>query len=503
MNRTKLGIVSAIIIFIEAMIIGILTMLRTRYIIHSFGSETNAILQLAVSLTAYLMLFESGMSAAFQYKMYKPIKDNKIFEISSLFNGLKVSMEKVSIKMLIVSVLVSIIYSSFLQDKGILYLDVVSILIVMFVRIISPYMLTLHYRTLIFASEKKYISDIIECIKNSITIITELLLIKYTKFPLVFILLVQILYTFISTNIYKKIVVNIYGDSVLNCKEKNMEPVTMTKDILIHRISGLITSNTDAVLLSLFNSLNSVTIYTSFSTLINYPITLIMRIIDSMKASLAIKITNNDTDALKVFYMMISFELFCISVIVPTFIIMSNECIALWIGKEYQTEYINIILLGAIAMHKMFIPVIYAGRDAKGLFKETKKFSVIQAVINLIISLLLVRPLGLTGILIGSVVSNFLIIQPFNIKVISREVFPCMKDIYAMVLQTILLCLVLILIGNIIINVSIISSLNGWIGFVVKAIILGFVNIIISLITLYLLHNNFRILLKKLQSLVA
>ena len=452
MNRTRLGIFSTIIVIVEALIIGILTMVRTRYILLNFGSDVNAILQLAISLTSYLLLFESGMSAAFQFSMYKPLCENKKNNVVGLFNGLQISMMHLSQRMLIISFLVASIYSLFLTQKGVTYIEAFLILLIIFIRLIAPYIFTLHYKTLLYSMEKKYISDIIECIKNTLTIITELLLIKYTKLPLILILSFYIFYTFLSKFCYRLILLRLFGKEILNKTEINTDPMQMTKDIVIHRIAGLITSNTDAVLLSLFNSLNSVTIYTSFFTIINYPITLIIRIIDTMRATIAIKINANDKNAKDVFLMMISFEMCCILLIIPVFILLGNKCIELWIGNQYTTSKINILLLSLVAFHKMFIPVIYATRDGKGLFKETKKFSLYQAIINFIISLILVFPLGITGILIGTVISDFLILQPFNIKIISNHVFTCLKDIYIIVMKTILLLGIFISIESYIYN---------------------------------------------------
>lgn len=495
MSRARVGIIAIVVVVIEAVIIGVLSMLRTKYIIESFGTDINAILQLAISLTSYLLLFESGMGVAFQYKMYKPIAMGKFDKVGELFNGLKLNMKKVAFKMLSIAIIISLIYSIFLKNKGVTYIDASTILIIMFIRIIAPNVISLHYRTVLFAMEKKYISDMVECIKNSLTIILEIILILNTDLPLVFILSIYIFSTYISSLIYKSIIYKLNGREIIKAKEYDMEPISMTNDILVHRIAGLITSNTDSVLLSIFTSLNNVTIYTSFYTLINYPITLIMRIIDTMRASLAVKISKDDKNSLDIFNVMLVFEIFSICNILPVFILMANECIALWIGPNYQTTVINLILISGIGMHKMFIPVIYAARDAKGLFKETKRFSLLQAVINLLISLILVKPLGITGILLGTLISDYLILQPFNIKVVSDKVFNCKSQVYKMIYQSLLLCTISIIIGNLILNMKFIDSLIGWSGFFIKSVLVISINFVVVISILYLIQPSFRSLI--------
>ena len=161
MSRTRLGIKSSFILAIEAILIGVLTIARTKSIIDTFGTNVNAIVQLAVQFSAYLLLFESGMTAAYQYNMYRPLIDKNYKKISALYNGLKFNMKTITINMFILGVIISIIYPYMLTEKGISYINVVSILIVMSLRIICPYILTLPMRTLLIVKEKKYITDII------------------------------------------------------------------------------------------------------------------------------------------------------------------------------------------------------------------------------------------------------------------------------------------------------------------------------------------------------
>lgn len=63
-----------------------------------FGDSTNAIMQVAVQITAYLVLIESGMTAAYQLKLYKPLEQDDIDKVSALFFGLKRNLRNIAIK---------------------------------------------------------------------------------------------------------------------------------------------------------------------------------------------------------------------------------------------------------------------------------------------------------------------------------------------------------------------------------------------------------------------
>lgn len=424
MNRTKIGVVSAVVVVAEALIVGVLTMIRTKYVLIGYGTNINGVMQLATQLTAYMLLFESGMTAAYQYNMYKPLIDRDKNKITALFKGMKYDFKYISLKMAICVIVVALFYSVILKNRGVTYIQAASLLFIMGMRIVAPYFFTVPLRTLLIVNERKYLTDVIETIKNTISLIIEVLLIKYTSLPLAIILSIFIILTYMCRIPYQHFVRKYYG-AFSNKVSEDRSPKTMTNDILVHRIAGMINSNTDSVLLSLFKNLglNSVTIYSSFNTLISYPVTLVTRIVDSLRASVAIKIYEDLEHSYDYYRELMVFSKVCCLIVFPIFITQANDFVSLWIGKEYNVRQIDLILFSLTGAHQILMPSIYAVRDAKGLYKESKKYSLYQAAANIIISLALIIPFGITGVLLGTVISDWIILEPFNIYLTFKKVF--------------------------------------------------------------------------------
>ncbi len=492
MKRTKIGLISAVIIVIEALIIGVLTMIRTKIVLDYYGTNINGVMQLATQLTAYMLLFESGMTAAYQYNLYKPVLQNDNKKIGQLFGGMTKDFSIISVKMVICIISVSILYSYILQNRGVSYFEAASLLGVMGIRIVAPYFFTVPLRTMMIVKERKYITDIIETVKNVIALMTEILLIIYSSFPLFIILSVQVIICFFTRYIYKIIVKKYFGE-IKAYKENDRTPSNMTKDIFIHRISGMINNNTDSILLSFFKELglNSVTIYSSFSTLVSYPVMLVIRLIDSLRASIAIKILENPKEAYYYFREIHSFSKICALMILPVFISQANSFVSLWIGKQYTIQFINLFLFSLIALHQIMIPVIYAIRDALGLYKESKKISILQAIVNFIFSLILIKPFGITGILFGTVISDWVILEPMNIKLLFKLVF---KKKFDMIIDY--LIFVIILVTSIIICIIcrdyILSDFSHWGSFFINSIIVIIINICFIIIAMWISDPYFR-----------
>lgn len=496
MKRTKIGVISAIIVAVEALLTGALTMVRTKVILEAFGTNVNGVISVATSLSAYMLLFESGMTAAYQYNMYKPLLDRNYEKISSLYAGMKKNFLSVTIKMTACSLAVAFIYSFILQDKGVTYAEAVSLLSVMGLRIVAPYLFTISPRTLLIVKERKFVTDIVETVKNTLTIIIEILLINNTNLPLYIILCTHIMLTFLTRYIYLFLIKVYFKNNINPNAEADMAPKSMTGDILVHRVAGLITNNTDTVLLSFFKEfgLNSCTIYNSYSSVILYPITLVNRLIESMRATLALKITGDERNAYTYFREVFSFGKLCALVIIPAFISQINDFVVLWIGKEYTIGLLDVVLFALFGMHKILIPTVYATRDAKGLYKESKSYSIAQAIVNMLLSLALIKPLGITGVLIGTVICDWLVLEPFNIRLVFSKVFAKRFDM-AMDYACMFIVIAVMAWVATILNSVVFSGSLTWKIFIIRSVVVISFTAIVSFIYLLATDYGFRSLL--------
>ena len=71
-NKTTLGVKTAVTVIITSLIQGVLTFVRTRTLILTYGDDINGVIQVALQMSAYLTLIQNGMSAAYRFKMYRP-----------------------------------------------------------------------------------------------------------------------------------------------------------------------------------------------------------------------------------------------------------------------------------------------------------------------------------------------------------------------------------------------------------------------------------------------
>jgi O-antigen/teichoic acid export membrane protein len=90
---------------------------------------------------------------------------------------------------------------------------------------------------------------------------------------------------------------------------------------------------------------------------------------------------------------------------VPGFV-LCDSFISLWLGKNFVLSIaISLLIVTDIFIHFVHGALVdyIAGL---GYFRQDRKISIIGAILNLVLSLLLVNSIGITGVLIGTVVSQ-------------------------------------------------------------------------------------------------
>lgn len=424
MNRRKLVLVNSVVVMMTTIVNIVFGMVEVSLFISVYGSEINGLKQTGGQLLSYLALIEAGISASFLYSMYKPIAQNDNNALSAIYSGFRKSINKVVMKMMIAASIVSLIYPLFLKKEGLPYWFMVSVFGLLSAKAIVPYFFTYVPKYMIIAKEQKYKAELINCITNAIVYITEIVLLKITQIPIQILLLVCVVLSICSGIVYNIVMRKIYGNILNNHAEPDYSPKSMSKSVLAHNISGLIFNSTDNIVISVLSSLEMVTIYSSYNLLVSQVSTVFQSIYDGTTASLGIKIANKDDNSYAVYRELFSTTLFIAVIISSVFIVMINSFIKLWIGEVYCVEIYNVFFFSIILFTGILSPCIYSVRNACGLYKESKNFTIFQAALNLGITLLLTPSLGITGALVGTVIARIFITIPCNYNLVNRKIFP-------------------------------------------------------------------------------
>lgn len=479
-KRDTYKIFGIILSFFLWTINSLLIILRTKYILVEFGNEVNGVAQTANQIFSYFVLFEGGMSTAYLYKMYQPMAEKRYKKVAELYSGLTISMRHISIKMLLALIPVSIIGAHIIALVNLNTVKATCILILTAVRFIIPYYCNISYKVMLNIHDKNYIVDIIEMITNIIIVLWEIVAMKVFHRDIIRVLLIGIIMNITVSVIYKFYVKQICIQDCIHREKPDFQAKEMSKDVVVHQISGLINMNIDILVLSATN-IAFVTCYQGYMNIVTSIIGLVNRISNNYKVTIGLAIAEEREETYILFQRILSFHMFAAMTLIPVYVMCINDFIKLWIGEEYilNNNVIYIIVI-YIIMRITCNPVYYIA-DGAGLYGRTKRYAITDALINLILSVIFASKMGVFGVILATVISYILTVVPGYTKIIYKEIFEQRNTFilnYFVIFLSILISVsfIKIVLGNIIVN--------SWIEFIIKFILYAVISMFIAFIIL-------------------
>ena len=166
-----------------------------------------------------------------------------------------------------------------------------------------------------------------------------------------------------------------------------------------------------------------------------------------------------------------------LSLVWTEFIIVGRDFISLWVGDGYKKAYIISVILMTISIFSMSQTVGDYMLTAKKEMKEWAILNIAVIIINLVISILLIKWNPILGVLIGTafsmlfcgvVVKNILYTKKLGIN---------LKTYYTELLNHLLITVLITMTSGFIIYRYI--SLDGWFGLIVKGMIIVCIYVVI------------------------
>lgn len=196
------------------------------------------------------------------------------------------------------------------------------------------------------------------------------------------------------------------------------------KSLFLYKISGTIISSTDNILISKFQGLASVGLYSNYAYIVDVIRTFLSYIFYSMTASVGnYNATENKEANEKMYYDLFfaSFWLYgftgiCLAVLI-------NPFISIWIGDDYLLPNwtVFIIIANYYTAGVQYASTTY--REVAGLFKVGKYRPLVAAGINLLVSIALAPTLGISGILLGTIISRLCVYFWYDPYIIHKTLF--------------------------------------------------------------------------------
>lgn len=408
-EKTILNVSSNLFVQLIKTIFSFIT--RTVFI-YCLGKEALGLNGLFTNILSMLSLAELGIGTAINFSLYEPLAKKDNDKVSALMSFYKKAYRLIGIIVLILGIIIIPFLGLFI--KNINEINNVYIIYGLFlINTVSSYFVS-YKETLINADQKVYkltfLNSIFLILMN---VLQMIILIIFKNFVLY--LLVQFVIQFIqkiSINIYiSKVYNDINYSSKTKLKDKDLKIIKKNVCAMIfHKIGDYCINGTDNLIISAFISVSVVGIYSNYLTIILLLTTFITIIFNNTTSSLGNLIaTESSEKKYDIFKKMdfIGFILYgCTSVILLS---SFNSFITLWIGSDYcfPNLVVFLIVLNFYLTGMRVVPSTL--KSAAGLYDIDKFTPIIQAVVNLIISIVAAKYIGIIGVLLGTLISSLVL----------------------------------------------------------------------------------------------
>lgn len=463
-------------------VIAFLGIYKSKVFLEYLGADIVGLYNLFAQILGYLSIVEGGIASAVIYRLYKPVHEKDYEKLGQIKNGVKRIFFIISCIILTLGIIAGLIMPHLIKDNT---FSISFIVINFLLYVVSEILLytTIFERSMFTATESNY----------KLNAIVKTTLILKSIFEIIIAILTRnityILIMFVLINAISNVVISLISKKQFNyikkVKEKDYIVLQDVKNLFAHKFAGLIATNIDIVILSSVIGLKEVVIYSTYLLYSSTLTTLMTKISNAFLGRVGNKLLEDKQDSYRIFKEYNAF-IFFIAIIVGTqFFFSIDYFINIWYNGEVETNIAISLLFSAILTYNIIRIPLITFTEAAGLFKETRICAILEAVINLVLSLILVHFLGMVGLLIGTLSS--LIISEFLIKpkIIFNNVFDKKsKEYYKLCYKFILIILLeMLLVYYIKFNIGI-SSLLSWLIYslifiVLNVIILLFIYIVV------------------------
>lgn len=390
------------------------------------GAEYLGLNSLFTSILSVLSISELGIGTAIVFSMYRPIAENDKETLCALLNFYKKIYRIVGSFILIVGLgmlpfLPRIIHGDHPADVNLYVLY----LLYLFNTVISYFLFA--YKTALFSAFQR--QDLISKRAAAVNLVSNLLKIAVLLFwKSYYAYTVVIPLTTIATNLLNAYLANKYfpdmqcrGNISAETRDGIKKRIT---GLLSFKIYGVVFSSVDTIVISAFLGLVPLAIYNNYYYIQKMLVAFLNIFTASITAGIGNKMVTNSTDDNYTDFKNIAFaNAWIVGWCAVCLACLYQPFMRLWVGSEllFPTRTMLLMVLYFLIPRITVITVTY--REAAGLWWEDRFRPLAATVVNLSLNLILVRMIGMDGVVFSTVFCSVFINVPIGSYVLFKHYF--------------------------------------------------------------------------------
>lgn len=377
------------------------------------------------SIISILNLSEFGIGSVIILSLYTPLAQDDKTQIAKLMTFIANIYRYVGFFVLFVGLLIVPFLNSLVKTT--IEIPELKLIFILYVISSASTYFYSYKRSLLIASQKEYISIINQTIFKAITYVIQIVVLLLTHNYLLYIACE------IASNLASNIMISKRVDreypylNIIKLRFLKKETLKLYKDALammFYKIGSIVISSTDNIIISSFVGINSLGLYSNYYMILSVIQSYVSILFNAPSASIGnYNALNNSVKIYQMYKNIVLLSIWSYGFCSISLFTLLTPFISLWLGKSYVISrtivfvvVMNFFLRGVFSVSGTFILTC-------NQFQKSKFKTLIMALLNLFMSLMLVRTYGLVGVFIGTLISYVFIDFWYDAVILYRFVF--------------------------------------------------------------------------------
>ena len=422
-RKSKLNVSVSVAFKVATMFLAIVV---KRLLIHICGNEVNGLNALFISIIGFLSVAELGVGSAITFCMYKPIVEGDTDKVGALYQLFRKFYLIVGAVIFISGLLLLPFIKVFTKDYDVLEVNVYVTFFLILVSVVSTYLFSAK-TSLINAYKNNYITTAISqggvVLQNILQIVALLVTGSFVWYLVCRIVTVSLQY------VVTEIIVRVkHGEIIVNKSKIDAETkVTLKKSVtamFMHKVGYILVNTVDSVVISAFVGVVALGEYSNYTTILSSMVGIITLVFTSLTSVIGHLCVEEDSETAKKYCECFHLLNFIIGTVffLGYYAVIDNVISLLFSPDLVVSKSVSfVITLNGFVQFMRRSTLTF--RDATGTFYSDRWKPLIEGVVNIVLSILLVKLVGVTGVIIATIVTNLLICHVIEPYVLYKNAF--------------------------------------------------------------------------------
>lgn len=433
-QKTRYNVFASLLLEVVTVVCGLIL---PRLILQQFGSTYNGIVSSITQFISCVTLLRSGLGGVVRAALYKPLSDNDTEKISCIVKQAELFMTRIARIYCFCLLAFAFVYPLIvIKDFNPLFSS--SLVIILGLSTYFECRFAIAYQFLLQADQKRYIVALVRSVCLILNCSVAAILIKagcsihIVKLASAFAFTLSPLIIFFYVKHHYRLVRNCPADNTV---------LTQRWDAFAHQVAAFVMNNTDVMVLTVFTSMSTVSVYSVYNMITTSMKNLVLSFANGVEAAFGNMLAKKEDVLLKRSFEMYEYCMFLTSALLFTCTgILITPFIMVYTTGVHDANYCHPLFGWLMSISQFFACIRIPFQtmvETAGRFRETRNGAILEALINIIISISLVKFIGLIGVVIGTIAASIFRTVQYALYVDKYQLKGCLRSFIRHTLRSI------------------------------------------------------------------